>query len=652
MKTVAGVALVAALLAVYSNHFSNGFHFDDAHTVVENPHIRSLGNLPRILSGPAAFSKLPTHQVYRPVVSASLALDYRIGGGLQPWAFHVSTFVAFCLLLLTLFLLYRRVTGGQEAIALFGTALFGLHPVPAETVNYIIQRADLYATLGVAAAVWLYAATPRFRRYGLYLVPFAFAVLSKPTALVFPALLALYCRTVEGRTWRDTVKQSAAAVVATAAFGVLLSRMTGPGFAPGGGPRATYWLTQTWVSLQYFLTFFWPAHLSADSDEKLLQGFPPQAAGGILFVIALGSAIVVLMRWPAWRPAGFGLAWFAIALIPTAVAPLSEVANDHRMFFPFAGLSLAVSVAAHRLMARMPSGIGRLAPAAGCLVLAVCGYATHVRNEAWKTEESLWHDVTVKSPGNGRGWMNYGLTLMARSDNAGALECFRRAAALTPNYPLLEINTAIVKSVLGRDAEAERHFQRALALDANHAACHFYYARWLVDRKRYMEAAVRLERALQITPADLDTMHLLMRVHFDQQNWSALGKLTASALGVDPGDGVAKQYGAQLAALESELAAAQAGTARIPTAEGYLNLSLMYYRAGRFDDCAAAARRALELRPGYAAALNNLAAAHNAMRQWDQGIAAAEQAIRLDAGNQLARNNLAWARAEKEKANQ
>ena len=34
---VAGAVAIAALFAAYSNHFENGFHFDDAHVLVNNP---------------------------------------------------------------------------------------------------------------------------------------------------------------------------------------------------------------------------------------------------------------------------------------------------------------------------------------------------------------------------------------------------------------------------------------------------------------------------------------------------------------------------------------------------------------------------------------------------------------------------------------
>jgi len=69
--------------------------------------------------------------------------------------------------------------------ALIAASLYGVHPAIAETVNYVIQRGDLYSTLGVIAALVVYVSMPQWRKSGLYLVPVALALLSKPPALVF-----------------------------------------------------------------------------------------------------------------------------------------------------------------------------------------------------------------------------------------------------------------------------------------------------------------------------------------------------------------------------------------------------------------------------------------------------------------------------------
>jgi protein O-mannosyl-transferase len=55
------LALVAICLA-YSNSFHNGFHFDDFHTVVDNPAIRSLHTIPRFFRDATTFSVLPANR--------------------------------------------------------------------------------------------------------------------------------------------------------------------------------------------------------------------------------------------------------------------------------------------------------------------------------------------------------------------------------------------------------------------------------------------------------------------------------------------------------------------------------------------------------------------------------------------------------------
>src|ERR1700675_1456838 len=90
-----GALLLIALPAAYANHFQNGFHFDDAHTIVNNAAIRELRNIPLFFRDATTFSSLPSNQSYRPLVSTLLAIDYRLAGGLRPLWFHLSIFVLF-----------------------------------------------------------------------------------------------------------------------------------------------------------------------------------------------------------------------------------------------------------------------------------------------------------------------------------------------------------------------------------------------------------------------------------------------------------------------------------------------------------------------------------------------------------------------------
>ena len=174
--------LILAVCGLYSTHFGNGFHFDDWHTVSNNPAIRDLGNAKRFFTDPTAMSVLPANQVYRPLLPLSLAIDYRIGGGLKPWAFHAITFGAFLTLIVLLLILYNRLTD-KPWVAFAAAALFALHPVAAETVNYVVQRADLWVALLTVAGLLMFTDSRTVLRW-LWPLPVIAAWLFKPTAVI------------------------------------------------------------------------------------------------------------------------------------------------------------------------------------------------------------------------------------------------------------------------------------------------------------------------------------------------------------------------------------------------------------------------------------------------------------------------------------
>ena len=89
--------LMVILALTYSNHFQNEFHFDDFHVIVDNVYIKSLKNIPLFFTDAKMFSSLPSNQTYRPVVSATFSIDYWLGNGLNPFYFHLTTFISFLL---------------------------------------------------------------------------------------------------------------------------------------------------------------------------------------------------------------------------------------------------------------------------------------------------------------------------------------------------------------------------------------------------------------------------------------------------------------------------------------------------------------------------------------------------------------------------
>jgi len=656
---VAAVLLLLTVGLAYSNHFQNDFHFDDFHTVNNNPYIRSLHNAKLFFTDPSTFSVLPANRTYRPLVTLSLAIDYWVGSGLKPFYFHLDMFLWYLVQLALMLALFRHILRlvstepWTDWAALFAVALYGLHPAMAETVNYVIQRGDLYSTLLVVAALTLYALAPRLRRFGLYLLPLALALITKQPAAIFPAILLAYVVLFEERQVGRALLRCVPSIVVVGLMLWLQTRMMPATFTPGIISAHDYLVTQPWVALHYFLMFFAPVGLTADTDQTAFSTiYGVDGMAGVAFLLALIGAIYATARRENLRPAAFGLAWFLLALIPTSVYPLSELENDHRMFFPFVGLALAVSWCAALAMRKMHASRPVLI-ACAVPILVACTWGTHVRNEVWRSEETLWRDVSVKSPHNGRGLMNYGLTLMSKGQTAEALNYFERALKYTPNYFILEINLGIADGDLHRDADAAAHFFRAMQLAPGDAQPSFYYGRWLATQGRLREAIGQFQAAIVRNRDYLDPRYALMQAYWDVGMQPAAKEIATDTLQMSPDDVTALRFlnGKAVAeALPDPIAAAEALVKLAPTADNYLNLSLAYHRAGRFRDCIQAAEQALKLRPGYALAYNNIAAAHMDMSEWDAAIAAASEAVRLQPDLQLARNNLAFAEQQKKLA--
>lgn len=611
LTRLGGVLVLIAVLAAYSNHFHNSFHFDDAHTIENNAAIRELRNIPLFFSDATTFSALPANQSYRPLVSTLLALGYWLGSGLKPFWFHLSIFGLFIVLTLLLAyvinrLLDRRASSpANGCIALMAAACYGLHPANADTVNYIIASSEVISTLGVIASFAVYFAFPHLRYSCLFILPAAIAILAKPPAAIFALLFALHRLLFrEEKSKRALLVEVIPGLVVCGAILWFVQRMTPRSWVAGAASAQDYLLTQPYVAWLYFKTFFWPVTLSADYDlSPFTMSGDSRFWAGFAFIVLFIAVAVAASCFKKTRLLGFGLFWFLIALLPTSLFPLAEVMNDHRTFLPYVGLVISLAGGA-ALLLRLGPDYSLFAKVAASfiviLLLTVSGHETYQRNKVWKDEESLWHDVTVKSPRNGRGLMNYGLTLMAKGDYNGALDYFHRAQLLAPSYSVLFVNLAIAEGALGRTLRAEQHFNEALRLAPSNPDSYTYYARWLLNQSRTNDALRLLRKAVELGPADIHARDLL-----------TLAERAASSR---------------------------------QTPESYLALSLDRYREKRYGEAIAASEAALALKPDYAEAWNNICASYNQLGQYDQAITACEQALRHKPDLSLARNNLEYAR--------
>jgi len=79
-----------------------------------------------------------------------------------------------------------------------------------------------------------------------------------------------------------------------------------------------------------------------------------------------------------------------------------------------------------------------------------------------------------------------------------------------------------------------------------------------------------------------------------------------------------------------------------PSADNYIDLSLVYYNHGLFEKCILAAEKALELDPENKFAYNNIGSANMALKNSKEATDALTKALRIDPQFERAQNNLDW----------
>ena len=661
---------------VYSNHFYNAFHFDDYHTVVNNLYIRSLKNIPLFFKDATTFSTLPSNQAYRPIVTTSLAIDYWLGNGYNLFYFHLLTFILYLAQGWLMLLFFKKIfdisylTNWNYYIALVAVAWYLMHPAMAETVNYVIARSDTQSTLFVVLAFVMYAYSGFCRKTFLYLIPVAIGALAKPTAVMFAPILFFYVVFFEknisltdffrARHFKQIVNALVRTIPALIACALLywwIDRFTPQTWKAGGNSALQYLITQPFVVSYYFGSLFLPIHLSADTDWKLLPDiWDIRFVIGVLFIIIMVVVAVGLSKTARTRPISFGILWFFLALVPSSsIIPLGEVMNDHRMFFPFVGLVMSVVWGLALVLMKYKTFYHKYANiiiSGLAIALIAYGISTYQRNEVWHTEESLWYDVTVKSPANPRGLMNYGLAKMGNRELETAERYFTKALTITPYYYILHINLGVLKEAQGDTIKAETYFKNAVAYNNNNPDSWYFYGRFLLSQQRYNEAIETLLKTNEISPGYISSRELLMRIYDRLQDYEKLYQLAVSTLQLVPDNAEALGFKESSSRKQSRLSYELERIRVNPSPEKYLSLSFTYYLAAEYRQSIEIAQEAVKMKPDYAEAYNNIGAAYIGLKDYDKAMLFLKKAIALNANYELAKNNLKLAESGMSESNQ
>jgi len=636
---LASVSLCVLAITAYSNGISNGFVWDDHEQVVMNASLRPGARLLRLAGtnqwGLARAGVQEQINYYRPLQMVTYRLTAEVFG-FDARAFHAVNFGFHVLAVLLVFALFYKLTG-RMTLAFAGAALFAVHPIHTEAVDWIAALPDIGCTVFfLLAFLFLVLAQgpgslapsdePPRRFPALFLAAsytaFAAALLWKETAIIFPLIIMAYvfCLSEPATAIRragSTLRRSLPYWCILGLYFLLRLRVLG--FVV---TRQRNWILSRFelglTALNLMSTYCWkliaPIHLNAYYvfvPVRTLQD--PRALAAILFLILAAVAIVYgLRRAPL---ASFAALWVFITLIPAlnVYAVGRNVFAERYLYLPSVGFCFLIVLMAARVGDALPVRLRSFALAvvlAGVLLLFMG--QTFARNPIWRDDTTLFTRTLESSP-NAPFVQN--MVAAVQPNNAtgqdSAISHYLRAISLAENEaPPNRLEMAIAGEGLASIYAARGEFEQALralaqvrAADPKDAQVDGEEGLILMQANRWTEAQAALRRAVVITPNDANVLNALGLLA-----WQHAGHLDEAAAYFSRALGVHSEADDFNASLHS-------------------NLGAIYGEQGRFPDAIAELKIAVQITPNDPEYLTNLATAFAAVGRTGEARRALEAVI-------------------------
>ena len=494
------IFILVVAIALYWESSNNGFHYDDYHSLVRNPHIRSLANLPRFFVDPSTFSVDTKNAMYRPVLLATYALNFE-QSGLDARAFHLTNVLLHALNASLVFVLMLQLTG-KRMLAAGSGLLFAVHPINSEAANYVSSRSELLM------ASFLLIACIAFLRHlagttAWYIVAFCAAAMSLLTKSVGAITIgAMACCHGLKCGWggvRANWWQYLPVLVLPVAYVAIARNIVGKAVLEPVRTLDTQIWTQMKALVYYAFKTSVPVNLSVDP-----QFFPsrnvddPVVLCAWLLVVSLAIAIIRIGN----RILTFSWLWSLTVLLPAMLVPLIVLVNEHRLYVAAFGFSLIASWGFFQL------GLARSSVAAvlgGLYLLAMVGL-TLDRNQVWADELALWRDAAEKGPGMIKPHLKMGDEYAKLARWHEAESAYLKALEIRKYHPAARNNLGRLYMRVGRVDEAIVQFRELLAISPGILAARLNLAGAFMRKGKWDETRKEYEEVLQYDAHNIDAL--------------------------------------------------------------------------------------------------------------------------------------------------
>jgi len=517
--------VVAFLLAVlvfgaYFNILDNeATNWDDPAIFMRTTiHEITMDNLKKVMS----FSGGAT---YQPIRDLTYMLDFHIWSGKTAgvvFGMHLQSVILYILMILACWLflleLFKAFSDDRDLCFIWASisaVLFAVHPVHVESVAWLYARKEPLLGLFTFISLWAFvrARTSHWKYYLVSMVGLLFAVLSKPTAVMIPAVMfvidiALQAHQRQPSFWKKRLMIYVPMLILAVPVVV---RLLGVMFEVGGvkpyhgGSFWTNLLAVSQILINYLDLIAFTINYSADYTLVLYTSIHAwQAwvfAGLNVLLIASGIAAFMLKR----HVYAIFVAWFYLFLLPVShIFPISQIMADRYALLSSLSWCVLLGYALARLWCwRLSSG--RFSPefpllVAGVLfflVAAAYSYMTYERNDIWQNSQTLWEDTLAKYPDSSPANVNLS-AIYLKQGRFDEVQDLCLAAIRSKPYDYLAIsNLALAQIMMKQYSNAIRNYEQALKIkpDLPKAEMGLAIAYW--ENSDYKEAHALYSRLLR-----------------------------------------------------------------------------------------------------------------------------------------------------------
>jgi tetratricopeptide (TPR) repeat protein len=515
-------AVLMLISLLYFNSLRNNFvNWDDPGLILRNKRIQSLDpeNI-REMFTPRKFL------TFQPLRMFSYALDYRIWE-FNPIGYRITNILFYIFTCVTVFLTLRLLSAhlredkgppSHFRVGLFGSLLFVAHPVHVEAVTWLSARKEVLQGFFFFLAFYFYLegkereGQKRIIFLSLVLFSILLALLSKPSAVVFPAVLLIYEITLRQKRWIDFVKRHwlffTLCFILSLLFTLIMMRVmlnAGGIKAYRGGTFFNNLLVSFYVLLYNIKLLVFTINYSAAYTIRV-----PFPLVNLQTLIVVGT-VFLLFGLSLWslkktRVIFFCFLFFFVTLLPYLnLIPISTLLADRYLFIASFSYCFLLGVGFDKLYMfvnrRFSEGFFKLLSIAIFLFL-LGGYSfmTLQQNKIWENSYTLWSDAVEKYPESNTANALMGVVYMDLGMNEKAVEYLEKAVQILPIDYESRNNLGIVYGRLDKPEEALKELLTAISLKPDNDIIKINLSVFYEKQKEYKKAEEILKYLISKNP--------------------------------------------------------------------------------------------------------------------------------------------------------